>query len=93
MLNKYGLTKEEVTAILYHEIGHTISKKQEKLLGIECEFDADEYAISKIGKESLISALEKTKIIIKEESNKKPNLEDIENRIKNANKYKDEKLR
>lgn len=85
LLQQYGFSREEVSAILYHEVGHIISKGQEKLDGIELEIDADKYASSKIGNRTVLSALQKTKSIISQESKseteKQIGLSNLEKRI------------
>ena len=40
LLSQYGITNEEVKAILYHEVGHMISLDQARLSGIDAEYDA-----------------------------------------------------
>ena len=94
LLNKYGMTKEEARAILYHEVGHMISPNQARLDGIDAECDADDYAISKEGKKTVLSALEKTKRIVEGEASseekKKKALAEIEKRYNTA-KVKKEK--
>lgn len=96
ILNKYGITKEEAEAILHHEVGHMISPNQARLSGIDAEYDADDYAISKVGRETVLSALEKTKKIFENEASseekKRIGLEEIEKRCSVA-KAKREKKR
>lgn len=84
LLSQYGITNEEAKAILYHEVGHMISPNQARLSGIDAECDADDYAISRIGKEVVLSALEKTKRIFEGEASseekRQKGLEEIEKR-------------
>lgn len=85
LLNKYNFLVDDVKAILYHEVGHIISVKQKDLNGIDLEFDADEYSVSMIGKNSVISALNKTKNLIVNEANSKKTkntgIEELKKRI------------
>lgn len=83
LLQDYGLSIDEIRAILYHEEGHILSTGQKDKTGLDLEFDADDYAISFLGASIVISALEKTKNIIigesKEEIPRK--IETLEKRI------------
>lgn len=60
LLSEQNFSLEEIKAILWHEVGHQISTKQEILKGLDKEFDADNYAISKCSSQILISALRKS---------------------------------
>lgn len=89
LLNKHGFSLEEMKAILWHEVGHQISRKQEVLEGIEKEFDADNYAISKCDAQTVISALQKSIKMINEignEKSKKKGIKEIESRIEQINR-------
>ncbi len=94
LLSRYGMNKEEIRAILYHEVGHMISTNQDKLDGIAAEYDADDYAISIVGKGAVLSALEKTKQIFEFESSseekKRRGIAELEKRY-NVAKAKREK--
>ena len=95
LLSQYGITNEEVKAILYHEVGHMISLDQARLSGIDEEYDADDYAISKVGKEAVLSALEKTKRIFEGEASseekRQKGLEEIEKRYNIAKAKRERK--
>lgn len=94
MLKAYGLSDDEIKAILYHEEGHILSVGQRNKNGIELEYDADNYALSFVGTNTLISALEKTKEIVINESKNKQKIPDrilnLEKRIQEV-KVKEKK--
>lgn len=83
LLQKYGLTNDEIKAILYHEEGHMLSTGQKDKIGLDVEFDADEYALTFVNHATLTSALEKTKEVIVNESTNK---EKIPEKLENVNK-------
>lgn len=95
LLSQYSITNEEAKAILYHEVGHMISPNQARLSGIDAECDADDYAISRIGKEVVLSALEKTKSIFEGEASseekRQKGLEEIEKRYYRAKAKREKK--
>ena len=87
LLQSYGLSLDEIKAILYHEEGHILSTGQQTKTGLDLEFEADDYAISFIGASTLISALKKTKnIIINEATDKEKISEKLENLSKRIEK-------
>ena len=96
LLSQYGITNEEAKAILYHEVGHMISPNQARLSEIDAECDADDYAISRIGEEVVLSALEKTKRILEGEASseekKQKGLEEIEKRYHRAKAKREKRL-
>lgn len=91
LLKEYNFSKDEVISVLTHEIGHQISRKKVEFNKIELEYDADNYSISKCGKDSLLSALNKTKKLIEKETNNKDSIKNIEKRINNICKEFDDK--
>lgn len=93
LLNEYEFDQEEVKAILHHEIGHIISRKQKELEGIDLEFDADDYAVSKTNSKCVISALTKTENIVLDKSSKtNKSIEDIKQRINKIKNKEHEKF-
>lgn len=88
LLSEQGFSLEEIKAILWHEVGHQISTKQEKLQGLDKEFDADNYAISKCSSQVLISALQKSIQMINNIGSEKgkKGIPDIQKRIEEIQK-------
>lgn len=87
LLQSYGLSLDEIKAILYHEEGHILSTGQQTKAGLDLEFDADDYALPFVGASTLISALKKTKnIIINESTDKETIPEKLENLAKRIEK-------